>query len=119
MIKDLDVYKVSLALAIETYTLTSNFPKSEMFGLTSQIRRAATSIPCNLAEGGARNNPKEFAQFVGIARGSCAELLTLVEIGEGVGYISSSAAVLATIDRVARMLTQLRKSLRAKVEPTS
>ncbi|MHB8637329.1 MAG: four helix bundle protein [Fimbriimonadaceae bacterium] len=117
MIKDLDVYKISVALAIDVYALSSAFPKSEAFGLTSQMRRAATSIPCNLAEGAARNNRKELFHFVGIARGSCAELLTLFEIAEGVGMLAPSPHGRDTVERVARMLTQLQKSLRGKVEP--
>ena len=119
MIKDLDVYKVSVALAIEVYAVTAAFPRSEAFGLTSQMRRASTSIPCNLAEGAARNNRKELVYFVGIARGSCAELLTLVEIAERIGYLAPAPTVRGTIDRVARMLTQLHKSLRTKSEQAS
>ncbi|MHB8637664.1 MAG: four helix bundle protein [Fimbriimonadaceae bacterium] len=119
MIQDLDVYKFSLTLAIDVYGLTAHFPKSEEFGLTSQMRRAATSIPCNLAEGAGRNNRKEFAHFVGISRGSCSELQTLVAIAEGVGCLEPSPRIRGEIDRVGRMLTQLRRSLSAKKELAS
>src|ERR1019366_1912804 len=70
IVQNLEVYKLSLALAIDVYRLTATFPKAETFGLVSQLRRAAVSIPCNMAEGGVRNSPKEFAHFVAIARGS-------------------------------------------------
>jgi four helix bundle protein len=62
--KDLDVYKLSIELVTEIYQLTASFPKEEMYGLTSQIRRSAVSIPSNIAEGSARNHKKEFIQFL-------------------------------------------------------
>ena len=67
--KQLDVWKESVALATDIYKLTGNFPKSEIYGLVSQMRRAAVSIPSNIAEGAARNSDKEFAQFLNIAGG--------------------------------------------------
>ncbi len=66
-----EVFKRADGLVLEVYRLTASFPNSEVFGLTSQMRRAASSIPMNLAEGAARSGAKEFAQFVNVAVGSC------------------------------------------------
>jgi four helix bundle protein len=112
--QDLDVYLMAKRLAINVYKTTSLFPKSEAFGMTSQMRRAAVSIPCNIAEGADRNSPKELIQFVGIARGSCAELFALIEISEGIGYIENSANLREDVTNVARMLSALLQSLRRK-----
>jgi four helix bundle protein len=113
--EDLDVYKLSLELAIDIYSFTAEFPKAEAFGLTSQIRRAAVSISCNLAEGSARNSPKEFNQFVGISRGSCSELLTLLEISERIGFESRDPELRQKVSSIAKMLTGLSKSLKTKI----
>jgi four helix bundle protein len=74
--KDLNVWKKSMQFVMEIYSLTSHFPKEEIYGLTSQIRRAAVSIPSNISEGAARQTKKEFCQFLYIAMGSLAELET-------------------------------------------
>ncbi len=75
-------------MGLNIYKLTSNFPREEMFGLTSQMRRSATSIAANLAEGNARNSSKEFKRFISIARGSAAELETWVMFSNDLNYIS-------------------------------
>ncbi len=92
--KDLDVWKEAIMLVKKTYELTSVFPKEEMYGLTSQIRRAAVSIPSNIAEGAARNSTKEFIQFLYIALGSCAELDTQLIIAKELGYIKETQSLL-------------------------
>ena len=74
--KDLDVWKESMVLAKEVYILTNSFPKEELYGITSQIRRSAVSIPSNIAEGAARSSDKEFIQFLYISLGSLAEMET-------------------------------------------
>jgi four helix bundle protein len=74
--KDLDVWKKGMELVEMVYTITTNFPDSERYGLTAQMRRAAVSIPSNIAEGAARKSNKEFLQFISIALGSLAELET-------------------------------------------
>jgi four helix bundle protein len=74
--RDLEVWKLSLNLVEEIYKATARFPASENYGLSQQIRRAAVSIPANIAEGQFRNSPKEFKQFLSIALGSSAELET-------------------------------------------
>ena len=73
---DLKIWQKSMVLVKEIYLITENFPSQEKFGLVSQIRRCAISIPSNIAEGAGRNNSKEFYQFLGIASGSCYELET-------------------------------------------
>jgi len=73
-IRDYDVFKLSHRLAVTVYKVTNVFPKTEVFGLISQTRRSAYSIPMNLVEGAARRSPKEFARFVDIAIGSCEEV---------------------------------------------
>ncbi len=74
--KELEVWQIAMDLAETCYQITRGFPKEELFGLTSQIRRAAVSIPANIAEGHARHHTKEYLQFLGVARGSLMELET-------------------------------------------
>ena len=76
-----------MQLVLDVYSLTSEFPKEEIYGLTSQIRRSAVSIPSNIAEGAARGSRKEFSQFLYVALGSLAELETQLLIAQDLGYI--------------------------------
>lgn len=87
--KDLEAYKLSMEFVTQMYELTSLFPKFELFGLTSQIRRCAVSIPSNIAEGCARFSDKESAKFINVAVGSIAELDTQLQIAYNLGYINS------------------------------
>jgi len=87
--KDLDVWKLSIDLVKDVYNITKTFPQSEIYGLTSQIRRCAVSIPSNIAEGSARNSNKEFIQFLYIALGSCAELETQLIISKEINIVSN------------------------------
>jgi four helix bundle protein len=80
-----------MSLVTDVYRLTQAFPKDEMYGLTSQIRRAASSVPANIAEGWGRNMTGEYVQFLRIARGSMLELETHLTIAENLGYISHEA----------------------------
>lgn len=82
--KDLNIWKNSLAIAIDVYYLSSYFPKEENFGLTSQIRRSAVSVPSNIAEGSSRSSSKDFNRFLEIAMGSSFELQTQLEISKAV-----------------------------------
>jgi len=88
--KKLDIWKEGVVLATDVYKLTETFPKTEIYGLTSQMRRAVVSIPSNIAEGAARFSAKEFAQFLNIAGGSLSELDTQMEIAQNLGYISDT-----------------------------
>jgi four helix bundle protein len=88
--RDLEVWKRSIALVKDIYEAASQFPPSENFGLVQQIRRAAVSIPSNVAEGQFRNSTKEFRQFLSIALGSAAELETQLIIANQVNYLSIS-----------------------------
>lgn len=86
--KDLNVWKDAMELVVIVYNLSKFFPKEEIYGLSSQIRRASVSIPSNIAEGHQRHSKKEFLQFLGIARGSLAELETQLMIAERLNYIN-------------------------------
>ena len=85
--KNLDVWKESMELATAVYRVTGTFPKAETYGLAGQMRRAAVSVPSNIAEGAARS-PKEFAQFLTIAGGSLSELDTQLEIAFRLNYLT-------------------------------
>ena len=115
LFQNLDVYKLSLQLAIDLHKATLRFPKGTGYELGDQIRRAASSIPSNIAEGAMRNSPKEFIQYVAIARGSCAELHTQLAIAQGVGILEA-VEFQAKVERVGQMLTALLKSLRSRSE---
>ena len=84
--KDLFVWKKAVDLSIATYKLTDRFPKEEIYGLTSQMRRAAVSVPSNIAEGSIRGSKKDFCHFLRIASGSVAELETQVEISKNLSF---------------------------------
>jgi len=111
--KDLDVWKKAIDLVKEVYEKVVGFPKHEQFGLVSQIRRAAISVPSNIAEGAARNSRKEFIQFLYIALGSMSELETQLIIAKELNYIDSSDLI-DKLTQVRRMLLALIKSLKAK-----
>jgi four helix bundle protein len=85
--KRLDVWKLAVELAVSVYRATEKFPGEERFGLTSQIRRAAVSIPSNIAEGAARRGKKEFVQFLHTARGSLSEMDTQLDIARELGFL--------------------------------
>ncbi len=87
--RDLDVWKIGHELVLIIYKVTKNFPKEEMFGLTSQMRRSAVSVTSNIAEGFSRVSPKEKAHFYNISKGSLTELHDQLIISLDVGYLSS------------------------------
>jgi four helix bundle protein len=89
--KDLNVWKKSMNLVVLTYKITSQFPKEELFGLASQMRRAAVSIPSNIAEGHGRNSAKDLVRFLYFALGSASELETQVLISQNLGFITDDA----------------------------
>lgn len=88
--RHLAVWKDSVAFAAEVYQVTKQFPKEELFGMVSQLRRAAVSVPANIAEGAGRKSRGDFARFVDIALGSLNEVETLLEIARQIGYIDDS-----------------------------
>jgi four helix bundle protein len=102
-----------MEFAQHCYEATRAFPKEEMFGLTSQIRRAAASIPANIAEGQGRQHTKEFLNFLSVARGSLMELETHLELSYRVRLLAKAQLnlLLEQSDRISRMLTGLRKAL--------
>jgi four helix bundle protein len=108
--RDLRAWQQAMALVTEIYRITRAFPKEELYGLVSQIRRAAVSIPSNLAEGHGRNSRNEFRQFIGQARGSLSEVETQLEISRNLGYVKADVAdaLMAQADAVGKMLTGLR-----------
>ena len=108
---DLKVWQRSHALVLEVYRLTSTFPGDERFGLTSQLRRAASSVPSNIAEGSKRAHRKDYARFLNIAEGSAAELEYFVILARDLGFLERerSVGVLAEIDELARMIYALRQ----------
>lgn len=113
--KDLDVWKDSITLAEKVYSVTAKFPKSEIFGLTSQMRRAAISIPSNIAEGAARQTNKEFIQFLYIALGSCAELDTQLILSEKLSFsVGDHSYLKDEIERIMRMINGLIRNLRER-----
>ena len=109
----LEAWKRARELVLSVYTLTQTFPKEEVFGLTAQMRRAAVSIPSNIAEGAARRGAREFAQFLNIARGSLSELETQLLIATDLGYIQNSDRVFDLVDLVSRLVTGLHKTVRS------
>jgi carbamoyl-phosphate synthase large subunit len=111
--RELDSWILAMDLVTDVYAATATFPREERFGLTSQIRRAAVSIPANIAEGKARFGAGEYRRFVSIALGSVAELQTELEIALRLGFIETPPAerVLKKLDHVGRKLTTLAKSL--------
>jgi four helix bundle protein len=114
--RELTVWQKSVDFIIHVYELTEKFPKSELYSLTSQLRRASISIASNIAEGAARRSPREFLQFLTIARGSISEIGTHLEIVGRLGYalpiqLGPLDAELTELDR---MLSGLMRSIRRK-----
>ncbi len=109
----LDVWRAAMDFVVTIYKATESFPKEEKFGLTSQARRAAVSIPANIAEGAARRSPKEFAHFISNAQGSASELETELLIAQRLGYLQEGvyAEMRDTLDKVGRMLIGLTQHL--------
>ncbi len=116
-VTELEVFKKAHDLTLQVYKTTEDFPKEEMYGLTSQMRRASSSICANLMEGSYRNNSREFKQFCGIARGSAGELRYFVMLSKDLGYINESlfADLIEATKTVSKMIFGLIKSLEAKI----
>jgi four helix bundle protein len=102
-----------MTLVEQLYSVTAGFPREELYGLTTQIRRAAVSVPCNIAEGAARSGPKELRRFLSIAQASLSELDTLVEIAVRLGYVQNAETAVSRIDALSGLISKLRSSIRA------
>ena len=112
--KDLDVWKDGISFVTKVYKMTSSFPKEELYGITSQIRRAAISIPSNIAEGAARKTANEFRQFLYIALSSAAELNTQLIISNNLGFLNKDQmdTLNSELDSLSRRIQGLIKSLK-------
>ena len=105
--RDLIVWQKGMLLCKEVYLLTKKFPKEEIYGLTSQIRRCAISIPSNIAEGKGRNGDKEFIRFLQIALGSVYELQTQLELSEQLKYINNVDDLVCLSIEIEKMINTL------------
>jgi four helix bundle protein len=108
--KDLIVYQKGYKLSLEVYQATKNYPKEEIYGLVSQMRRSAVSIPCNISEGYRRGHRKEYVQFLYMAHGSCAELETLLSLSYDLAMLDRN-----TFERLYPLQEEISKLLRALI----
>ena len=115
--RELKVWQLGMDLAERIYLLTNTFPKSEIYGLTSQMRRSAVSIPSNLAEGHGRNSTREYLQFTAISFGSICELETQLLLSYRLDYlkISELETTLSVLTETSKTIRGLQKALRAKL----
>ncbi|MCR4297628.1 MAG: four helix bundle protein [Gallionella sp.] len=107
--EQLEVWKFVMQLAKAVYQLTSCFPAEERYGLAQQMSRAAVSIPSNIAEGAGRNGAKEYLHFIGISRGSLAELETQIQLAVMLNFATSDHAAFELAERTGKLLTGLHK----------
>jgi four helix bundle protein len=112
-VEDLDVFKLAHALTLKVYKVTKTLPREEIYNLTAQMRRAASSIGMNLLEGSMRLTSREYRQFVGIARGSAAEVSYQLLLAKDLGYITAESygELRSSYARVMQMLTRLSQAL--------
>ncbi len=107
--KDLEAWKESIKLVKDIYTLTNKFPKDELFGLISQLRRAAVSIPSNIAEGSMRSSDKDSLRFIEISLGSIAEIETQIIISKELGFVDNIEKELTTLKKINALVFGLKK----------
>jgi four helix bundle protein len=114
--RDLLIWSAAVDLAVRCYEITKSYPQSESYGMTSQIRRASTSIAANIAEGYGRDGPGQFVQFLRIAQGSLKELETHLIISERIGLVSGSEAepLMKQCDELGRMLRAFIRTAQKK-----
>ena len=115
--RDLEVWQKGMDLVVACYAAAKNFPSDERFGLTTQLQRAAVSVPANIAEGHGRTHLKEYLNHISIAYGSLMEIETHVQIAERLNYLSSECVgkLLSDTERLGRMLNGLKRSLESKL----
>ncbi|WP_373545497.1 four helix bundle protein [Chamaesiphon sp.] len=116
--RDLRVWQLGMEVAEKVYRLTADFPKSETYGLSSQMRRSAVSIPSNIAEGQGRDSTKEFLHFLAIAFGSICELETQLLLAHRFSYLSDNdlQIILATLTSTSKTTRNLQKALKLKLQ---
>lgn len=115
--RDLIAWQKAIELVTEIYKISKNFPKDELYGLTSQLRRAAVSVPSNIAEGQARLSKQEFRNFLGYARASLVEVETQLVIAKNLGFVNGcdSENLVRQTTEVARILNGLLNSVRTPI----
>ena len=115
--RELNVWKKSMTLSVDVYTLSLAFPSHEQFGITSQLRRAITSVPLNIAEGWGRGINKSYIQFLKIARGSLYEVETIVILCKELNYLleNSCDEILEKTSEISKMINSLIKSIEIKL----
>lgn len=113
----LKIWQISMQLVESVYELTLKFPKSEQYGLTSQVRRAAVSMPSNIAEGNVRDSRKEYLHFLSVALGSLAEVETQLQLSSRLGFVSLDEIeeMLDLIQLLARMIRGLQRNIKSKI----
>ena len=116
--RDLEVWQKSMDLVIEYYGVTAEFPRNELYGLASQLQRAAVSVPANIAEGRNRQSTAEFVRFLSIASGSLAEVETHISLAERLSFLDQeqSRGLLERSAEIGRMLYGLQRSLRRRLK---
>ncbi len=112
--QELKVWQEAMSLVKDIYRVTKEFPREEIYALTSQMRRAAVSIPSNIAEGAARTGNREFLQFLSIARGSLSELETQLIIAGELNYLPKNLPIMDRVDLIFALLGGLIKSLKGR-----
>lgn len=111
---NLKAWQEAMKLVKMIYSTTANFPQAEIYGLISQMRRAAVSIPSNISEGAARSGEKEFLQFLSISRGSLSELETQCLIASDLGYLQNTDIILSKINELFGLISGLINSIRKR-----
>jgi len=113
--RDLHAWREAICLVEIIYKATASFPKAEFFGLVTQMRKCAVSVPSNIAEGAARNSTREFVQFLGISCGSLSELETQLELAIRLGYLEAGTEAIQQMNRVGRLVRALRTAIRERL----
>lgn len=117
--RDLEVWQRAMDIAVECYRLTGSFPASETYGIVAQIRRAAASVPANIAEGRGRRSTSDFIRYLNIAYGSLVELETHLMLASRLDYMDSQIMeeLLTRTGKIGKMLNGLRRSLQSRIKP--
>lgn len=114
--EDLVVWNKAIEFVVQLYKLTENFPENEKYGLTNQMRRAAVSIPSNIAEGAARSSDKEFVRFLYMSRASAVEIETQLLIAENLRFVKEDISVFKNdLNRISRMITSLINKINERI----